>query len=379
MHQSQLRRVLLSLAALALVLAACNDGGKKSATASSPTGQSNTQASATASSSSAPAQPDFLGGAYACSLITRDEMSTAFGRPSRPPEPNGGRLLAFDGGDTSNCRIVSEDGVLIVQYTIFRGHTADVTQTHWANTIGPEGNIPALPDVGDQAVVSASVAGGTVYALHGFETLDIHTIVDTNVPGADSGFDTLPATIAAARIIASRMGSGASSISECEVGADGLVPPSQRVSADELAADARDSQGQYSGTWKNDTFGTNGTVDADVSIDPQARTITIKFQFKGDALGVQGDGLAETAVIEVDRPVTKVHSNTLGDVSISRPLGTACPQHPTSIVADHPSNSALSGLNASFQPGNTDAFDATFTITYPNGKTSTGTFTVKRQ
>jgi hypothetical protein len=301
-------------------------------------------------------------------------MSTVFGRPSRPPEPNGGRL-GFDGGEISHCRIVSEDDELIVQYGVFRGATSDVTQTHWTNTIGPAGNFPTLPDVGDQAVFGVSTNGGTVYALNDFETLEITMIF----AGADPGFDTLPLTIEAARIIASRMGSNASPISECSVGADGLVSPGQRVSAEDLAADAREASGKYSGAWKNDTFGTNGTVEADVAIDPQARTVTIKFQFRGDSLGIQGDGLAETAVLEVDRPVTRVRSNTLGDVVISRPLGRACPQRPTSVSADQPSNSSLSNVKGSIEPGTTDTFEATFTIAYPNGKTSTGSFTVKRQ
>jgi hypothetical protein len=356
-----------------VALTACSDGSGKSASSSSTQASSSPTAP---TSAPAPVQPNFLNGEYACSLITQAEMSTVFGRPSRPPEPNGGRL-GFDGGDISHCRIVSEDGELIVQYGVFRGHTADVTQTHWTNTIGPPGNIPTLPGVGDQAVFVQSTNGGDVYALHQFETLTI-SIVATNIPGADPQFDTLPLAIEAARIIAARMGSNASSISECAVGADGLVPEGQRLSADDLAFEASQDEGKYSGTWKNDTFGTDGTVEADVAFDLQARKVTIKFQFKGDTLGIQGDGLTETAVIEVDRPVAHVRSNTLGDLVITRPLGRACPQRPTSVAAGQPSNSSLSGVNASIQPGD-NIVDATFDITYPNGKTSTGSFILRHQ
>jgi hypothetical protein len=49
------------------------------------------------------------------------------------------------------------------------------------------------------------------------------------------------------------------------------------------------------------------------------------------------------------------------------------------VVADRPSNSALSDAKVSVEPTRTDTFVATFDITYPNGKSSTGSFTVTRQ
>jgi hypothetical protein len=317
-----------------------------------------------------PAAPDFLSGAYACSLVQQQEVTAAFGRPAKPPEPNGGRLFAFDGGDTTNCRVESVDGALVVQYTIFRGHTMDVTQKHWA-PIKAQPTLEVVPGVGDGAGYLAEVH--TVYALHLFETLEL-MVVDIG----NTGLDLKQAGIALAKVIAPRMGSNASSTAECAVGADGLVPPGQRLSADDLAFEANKDTGRYAGTWKNDTFGTSGAVTADVSFDLAARSVTIKFQFTGDTLGISGAGPSGIAVIEVDRPVAHVHSSPLGDLVITRPLGRACPQHPTSVTADHPPDTSVSRATASIAPG-TNVIQATFAITYPNAKTSTGTFKLTHQ
>ena len=348
-----------------LVAAGCSGGGKSAASSSS------TQASGSATaptSAPVPAQPDFINGDYACSLIKQDELTQIYGRPAKALESNGGRLLAFFNSDTSNCREESEDGGLILQFTIYRGHTLEVAQSVWTNITAARVLEP-LPDVGEEAVLNGDTA---LFARRQFETLQL-SIIDVN----HTAVDIKSMTIAIGKLIAARMGSGASSVSECVVGDDGLVPPGQRLSADDLAFEASQDEGKYSGTWNNDTFGTSGTVEADVAFDLNARTATVKFQFKGDTLGIQGDGLAETVVIEVDRPVAHVRSNTLGDLVITRPLGFGCPTRPVSASADQPSNSSLSGLNATLDVGSATV-NATFDITYPNGKTSAGSFTLRR-
>ena len=367
-----------------LAFAACGGGGGDDdaapTTAAPTTAEPSTpgsDAESTTSTTPAPGEADFLTGGYACSLITQDEMSAAFGRPSGPLEPNGGRLLSVDNGDTSNCRVASEDGQLITQYTIWRGHEEETVAAHWPNVIGPPGNIPALPGVGDEAVIVLSAGGAYVYALNDFEVLSINTIVDTSVADADPAFNTDPATIEAARVIASRMGSGASSVVECAVDADGLIPEDQRLSADDLAFEADDLEGHYEGSWTNDTFGTEGTVEADVSFDLDDRTVTIEFAFDGDTLGTGGDGPAETVVIEVDRPVTHVDSDTFGDLVITRPLGGGCPTGPTDVAAEAPADDELEGVGGSVEAGG-GVVAATYEVTYPNGTSSTGSFTLQR-
>lgn len=80
---------------------------------------------------------DILSGEYAASFATSQQLTTAIGRPTLAPLPNGGRVAYAPGIDISNARALTTDGRLVLQYSVLRGSLAAIAKYWHQNYPGP--------------------------------------------------------------------------------------------------------------------------------------------------------------------------------------------------------------------------------------------------
>lgn len=118
------------------------------------------------------ADTGFFQGDYAAGLITTAELATAFGRAASAPQPNGGARQSEPGLDTSNGRAESDDGNLVLQYTVYRGTDAATAKAYFDATT----QASPVTGIGDAAHESVR-QGGILQVLRGREVLEV-TVLD---------------------------------------------------------------------------------------------------------------------------------------------------------------------------------------------------------
>lgn len=154
------------------------------------------------------------------------------------------------------------------------------------------------------------------------------------------------------------------------------VPVSTTVvprSSNPVVALAQQYDGYYTGTWSNATSGQTGAATLELRIDP-AGTIAIGATFDGDFFG-SGTKLPRTiaANVTIGDPAAAVVTKTdafgevTGRIDPSLAVVLEAPAVPDSKVKAF----TMTGRLREDQTG----FDATYTVTYKDGRTAQGTVT----
>lgn len=141
---------------------------------------------------------DIMSGSYAASFATAAQLSAAMGRPTPAPAPNGGRLFYAPGIDVSNATTTTADGQLFIQYSVYRGHTAQQTATFWQQQLLGQPTVPGPWT----AAFFQSPATPTLYAYTGSRLLLIQigpTVAATGSPPPNASLQAL--CLAVAKII----------------------------------------------------------------------------------------------------------------------------------------------------------------------------------
>ncbi len=84
---------------------------------------------------------DILSGEYAASFATAQQLTTAMGRPTLAPLPNGGRVDYAPGIEASNARALTTDGRLVLQYSVYRGSPATIAN-YWHQNYPEPSTVP---------------------------------------------------------------------------------------------------------------------------------------------------------------------------------------------------------------------------------------------
>ncbi|MEY2406306.1 MAG: hypothetical protein QOG39_1222 [Acidimicrobiaceae bacterium] len=160
------RRAALFLSGL-LAITACSGGGSKAS--SSGSSSSGAGSAGTPAPVAQPTATDGDSGAYACSLLSKDEISAAIGQTANDPTPNGGgppsgpSATGGPGPAKSRCRMSSTGTAraTIVSWDVFIFPSADLAKVEYSATYAQDGD-EAVPGVGDQAVVGANHQSATI-------------------------------------------------------------------------------------------------------------------------------------------------------------------------------------------------------------------------
>jgi hypothetical protein len=145
-----------------------------------------------------------------------------------------------------------------------------------------------------------------------------------------------------------------------------------------LADDAKGYNGTWTAAWKMDTFGTTGTISANATIDPDARTFTAHISVTGDLLH---DGVAIPS-FTVDGSVDSytygndgsfaIHKRTpAGDGTITSVGGMGSGQFHLKLT-DIPSHPSVRSFDASGVANRAGVIPTTLRVTFADGTTASG-------
>lgn len=152
---------------------------------------------ATAGASSGPNVADFIGGRYAASLVTVDQLNAAMGRPALPLTANGGRAAYAPGIDISDAYTNAKGGSERVDLQVYRASTPAGAQTFLTTLIELPKTTPNpdLAGLGDAAYLETVT--GVLYVLSGREIVSLRVQGQGLSPG-----DSLRTARALAAIVA---------------------------------------------------------------------------------------------------------------------------------------------------------------------------------
>jgi hypothetical protein len=144
--------------------------------------------------SSGPNVADFMGGGYAASLLTVDQLTAAIGRPALPLTANGGRLAYAPGIDVSNAYTNAKDGSERIDLQVYRAPAAAAAQSFLTSFIELPKTTPNpdLTGLGDAAYLESVT--GRLYVLSGREIVSI--MVQGQGLSSDAGLRTAKALAA---------------------------------------------------------------------------------------------------------------------------------------------------------------------------------------
>jgi hypothetical protein len=152
---------------------------------------------ASAGASSGPNVADFIGGGYAASLLTVDQLTAAMGRPALPLTANGGRPAYAPGIDVSNAYTNAKDGSERLDLQVYRASSAAAAQTFLTTLIELPKTTPNPDLAGLGGAAYLETATGVLYVFSGRE------IVSLRVQGQGiSSTDSLRVAKALAAIVA---------------------------------------------------------------------------------------------------------------------------------------------------------------------------------
>jgi hypothetical protein len=131
--------------------------------------------------------------------------------------------------------------------------------------------------------------------------------------------------------------------------------------------------GTYTGTWKNTTFGSSGSIKVEVAVDPSAKTAKVTTTLGGNVFGAPAPP-PETVTIQLaslqpGQPAT-ITSPLFGQLTLSvKEDGT--------IVADSPDvpSAAITTFHAELHQTAT-GLDGTYRVALASGTTANGTLTL---
>jgi len=147
--------------------------------------------------------------------------------------------------------------------------------------------------------------------------------------------------------------------------------PSPSLDVGALAAAAA---GTYSGSWKNTTFGSTGTVTAVITVDRAALTVTTQITVTGNVFGGQPPP-PETfsgKIGDFGALGFSGHSPTFGDFTITS-TGPAFVMKAQNVPNDRVDHFEADG---SFAPG---AISGTYKVFFKDGTTADGNFSLTKQ
>jgi hypothetical protein len=161
-------------------------------------------------------------------------------------------------------------------------------------------------------------------------------------------------------------------------GGDGSPGSNKNITKDILMEDARGYNGAWSGEWVADSAGKLGTVRVQVTIDPEARTLTADFTIEGDLLqdGISIGPFSVSGSADYytysDEGVFSIHKQTpLGDATLANGgnIGSGKFILQLSKVTGH---AGVSGVRAEGVANRGGEIPTTFTITRSDGSKVTG-------
>jgi hypothetical protein len=128
---------------------------------------------ASAGATSGPNAADFIGGGYAASLITTDQVTTAMGRPALPLTANGGRPAYAPGIDVSNAYTNAKDGSERLDLQVYRARSTSAAQAFLTSFVELPKTTPNpdLTGLGDAAYLESVT--GRLFVLSGREIVSI--------------------------------------------------------------------------------------------------------------------------------------------------------------------------------------------------------------
>jgi hypothetical protein len=135
-----------------------------------------------------PNAADFIGGGYAASLITTDQVTTAMGRPALPLTANGGRPAYAPGIDVSNAYTNAKDGSERLDLQVYRARSTSVAQAFLTSFVELPRTTPNpdLSGLGDAAYLEGVT--GRLFVLSGREIVSI--MVQGQGLSSDAGLRT---------------------------------------------------------------------------------------------------------------------------------------------------------------------------------------------
>ena len=146
-------------------------------------------------------------------------------------------------------------------------------------------------------------------------------------------------------------------------------------SSNPVVALAQQYDGYYEGTWTNTTFGSNGPATLELRIDPVANTLAIGATFDGDLFG-GGTDLPRTidSTVNIGDPNASVVTETksFGTVTGRIDPSLALVLDAPSVPDDKVQSFSLTGRLRQDRTG----FEATYTVTFKDGKRADGTMGV---
>ena len=163
-------------------------------------------------------------------------------------------------------------------------------------------------------------------------------------------------------------GSSETSSSSASSSASSTTTAASTSSSGAAVALAALYNGHYTGTWTNQTFGSTGSIVADVQIDPSSGMVTVKLTLGGNVFGAAAPGpLTFTGQIPASGTGTIQGTNDFfGPYSASvKPEGSftvTCPNVPGGRVKTFSETGSLS----------VKGVDVTYTVTLADGSTAHG-------
>lgn len=136
----------------------------------------------------------------------------------------------------------------------------------------------------------------------------------------------------------------------------------------EQVAEAQRLAGTYTGEWTNTTFGSVGTLQAEVTVDAEAATATISLDVGGNAFGSPDPALVITEIDLTQSGPISGTNDLLGEFTVS--LDTS--GHLTFVAV------AVPGVGGKEMTIEADLADGMFTGSYTITGLAEGTFTATR-
>jgi hypothetical protein len=142
-----------------------------------------------------------------------------------------------------------------------------------------------------------------------------------------------------------------------------------------VVALAQQYDGRYVGTFSNTTFSTTGPASLELRIDPVANTLSVDADFDGDLFG---GGAKESRRISgsvaLSDPAAAITTETKAFGPVT---GQLDPSLALQLTASDVPDPKVKGflLTGRLRADNT-GFDATYTVTFEDGKTAAGTVTL---
>jgi hypothetical protein len=164
---------------------------------------------------------------------------------------------------------------------------------------------------------------------------------------------------------------------------DAKTPTNPPVTRD-IPKLAAEGAGTWKGSWSDTTFGTNGTLTAQLNVDATTKKVSASLEITGAILG---KGTVPKITVDADG------SKILKDVTVSADDGQGdtvsyqdLPQHTAHVVvkgtAGHPDVATVDLVLVRTEDASNPApgrIDGTYTVTYTNGTMSKGTVHLTHQ